>query len=309
MSKQGTNKPSSNKSTDKENIRFQREVDKLAKSVINTGVRLNQIRFAQDKEANRLRTAVQQKIADLFCLPIEQDMHILGGYSRNAERKIKLRANLEKQYSRMASVLIRYGLPVHGVPSEKDIVEALDDGPIQKVIDVGILTPKLLMIPPVSLSELFEATENHKFAGRQSTLLPDIDDCGLWNGGQPEEGKDWRIMITEGKHSIDYDTEFNHKKNSNYEIIKGLAGKYGENIMNDAVSYLILMISSIEDGKPVDPFFSKTVLNAKNLTATTPFSYGRWENGGIALGTGKPEEYFENLRVRPMVELKLPVGK
>lgn len=188
--------------------------------------------------------------------------------------------------------------------------------------------PILLLIPPVSRQTMVQAIDapyivkdpkpfrryygsHFSFGGdafcdvrmrgyATSTFM--LDDNDLWNGGEPE-GKElsWEVTIVTGVRDIKADKAIT---GTNYQRAKEWVKKYsdlGVDVMNDARTYLALVIRSLAAGEPIDKK-SWTVLNAKNCTETSLVGYGGWRGGLVYLYNG-PVLDRDRLRLRGSVRV------
>ena len=74
----------------------------------------------------------------------------------------------------------------------------------------------------------------------------------------------------------------------------------GLTAINDADTYLTLMMNSLLEKKPVDPN-TYTVLNGKNLTESSLVALGDWFDGRVRLLTANPDDSYDYLRLRGSV--------
>ncbi len=215
----------------------------------------------------------------------------------------ELLAALEKQYEQMTATLASYQLFILKLPmpSWEQIKGKLNAEMLEKARKLE--EPTLLVVPPVSRQAMVEAIDAHKVSGQTNdTYTYELGDDNLWNGGKPE-GKEppWEVTIVTGVRDVKASKAM--IKGTNYHRAKAWVEKYegqGLDVINDARTYLTLMMRSLTAGKPIDKKFW-TVLNAKNLTGEDVreglVARGWWCDDRVCLNGAYPvygDRYFRS---------------
>jgi uncharacterized protein YxjI len=214
---------------------------------------------------------------------------------------------LEQQYSQMVKTLDHYEINKEGMPTLESIKKALVSSMDTVRKTRQLHEPVLIIIPPTSRQSKVEEMDDHKVKGQEgNTFTYEFDDDNLWNGGVSEDDekiKKWRVKIVEGIQGVPQDSEIHDGKKRNSEMtkewVKKLEGK-GLEVMNDADSYLTLMMRTLVDGTPIDSE-TYTVLNGKNLTSHSHISYGYLFNGRVNLDLDDADDVYDNLCLRGSV--------
>ncbi len=209
---------------------------------------------------------------------------------------------LEKQYPDMVATLKKYELIQPSLPSWEQIKNGLNAAVLEKARQLE--EPTLVIVPPVSRQAIVEAINAHKVNGQEyDTHTYDLGNDDLWSGGKPE-GKElpWEVSIVTGAQEVKVDKAIIR---TNYQIARAWVKKYEDqrvDVINDARTYLVLMMRSLTAGKPVDKQ-NGTVLNAKNLTESSLVADGFWRHDRVRLHDVYPHRSYNNLRVRGLVKV------
>ncbi len=204
------------------------------------------------------------------------------------------------QYAIMLKTLQRYKISLDCVPDWETIRKNLTPEVLEKARKLD--EPALLLIPPVSRQAMVEAVNVHKASEEYDTNVWDIERDDLWNGGKPEGKKlAWEVSIVTGLQEVE---EGKTIKGDDYQRAKAWIEHYndqGVDVINDARTYLTLMIRNLDIGKPVDKQ-NWTILNAKNFSENSPLAFGfLLKNDRIALRYVYPRG--KNIRVRGAVRV------
>jgi len=182
---------------------------------------------------------------------------------------------LKKQYTKMKSVLKRYKIPETGIPVWEKIKCGLTPEILEKVLNLK--EPALLLVAPTTRQSKVEAIRKHRIRKQKTDVETyEFDNDNLWNGGKSETNTQWRVVIVDGMKDIPADQEIS---GTNEEMVRKWNEKYAKDaldIINDANTYLTLMMRGIAEGNPPDQHYL-TVLNLKNLTESAPLAYGNYE--------------------------------
>lgn len=231
---------------------------------------------------------------------------VLEGTPELAEQA-ELLKNLEVQYPAMKSALERYAISTEGMPSWEQVKQGLTPEVLNKALKLE--KPSLLLIPPTTRPSKVEAIDRHPAEGQErNTHTYEMDDDNLWNGGEAETDKKWRVSIVEGVEDVEQDLEIYDGRKTNYEMTKEWVAKLearGLDVMNDADTYLTLMMKGLVEGKPVDQK-TFTVLNGKNLKKGALVALGRWSVDRFLLVSDLPHISSINLRLRGSVGVDVP---
>ncbi len=229
-------------------------------------------------------------------------MELRDSLPRLTKEQIELMSQLEAQYPKMRASLEQRKISTKGMPTWERIKKALTPEVLNKALKLA--EPALLLIPPTTRQSKVEAiNKNPATCQTQDTYTYEFNDNNLWNGGNPQTENKWRISIVEGIRDIAQDNEIYDGKRTNFEMAKLWVEKYekeGLDVMNDADSYLVLMMKRMDEGKPVDPN-TYTVLNGKNLTKDALVALGLWDNDQVRLFYDNPDFVDFSLRLRGSV--------
>lgn len=243
-----------------------------------------------DEPVKNQRLLTGKKVESVYRLPVENPRHI------------ELLKDLETQYPRMQSTLERYEISTKGMPTWEQVKKGLTPEVLNKALKLA--EPTLLLIPPTSRQSKIKAIDKHPAKGRKhETLIYDLENNDLWNGGKSQTENKWRVSIVEGVQNVAQDEQIHDGKRTNYEMSKLWVKKYedqGLDVMNDAHSYLTLTMKALAEGKPVDSQ-TDTVLNGKNLTKSSYVAYGSWAGDRVILLYGAPGSVGNFLRLRGSV--------
>ncbi len=197
---------------------------------------------------------------------------------------------LKGQHLQMRAALERVGISIEGMPSW----EAIKAGLIPEVLDktLKMQKPTLIMVPPTTRQSKVAAIDKYPAKDqKRDTAAYELQDVNLWNGGKDKTENRWKVAIVEGAEHVTPDPEITGGRKTNYQMAKAYVKKYadqGLDVINDADTYLSLMLKALAEGKPVDPERSSTVLNAKNAEETSILAYGHWHNDRVLLGSADP---------------------
>lgn len=204
----------------------------------------------------------------------------------------------------MKTSLERRKISTEGMPTWEKIKKGLTPEVLNKALKLA--EPALLLIPPTTRQSKVEAIDKYPSAWQEmDTYTYDFFDNNLWNGGIPQTENKWRVSIAEGVKDVEQDNEIYDGKRTNFEMAKLWVKKYekeGLDVMNDADSYLVLMMKSMDEGLPVDQY-NYTLLNGKSLTNISMVAYGVWNGNHVDLRGISPGNVDVNLRLRGSVEI------
>ena len=209
---------------------------------------------------------------------------------------------LEGQHPAMQKALERVEIPVAGMPSW----EAIKAGLTLEVLDKALKMqePTLIMVPPTTRQSKVDAINEHPAKGQKHDAYTyELQNNDLWNGGKAKTENRWRVAIVEGTEDVMPDPEITDGKKTNYKMAKAYVEKYakdGLDVINDADTYLPLMLKALADGKPVDPK-TFTVLNAKNAKEASDLARGDWGGARVNLDNAYPGDSGGYLRLRSLV--------
>ncbi len=219
----------------------------------------------------------------------------------------ELLKNLEAQYPEMSAALERYEIPTKGMPTWEQVKKGLTPEVLDKALKLA--EPALLLISPTTRQSKVRAIDKHPVKGQEYDTYTDtyeFEDSYLWNKNRNK----WRVSIVEGVQDVQDDEAIDHEKKTNYEMSKLWVKKYkdqGLDVINDANTYLTLMMKGLAEGKPVDPN-TFTVLNGKNLTKTSQAARGAWHilDVRVALDHVDSADSHYELRLRGSVGVDVP---
>ncbi len=209
---------------------------------------------------------------------------------------------LEGQHPQMRAALERVEISTEGMPSWEAVKTDLTPEVLDKALKMQV--PTLIMVPPTTRQFKVEAIDKNPAKGqRHDTYAYELQDNNLWNGGKAKTENRWRVAIVEGTEDVMPDPEITNGKKTNYQMAKAYVKKYadqGLDVINDADTYLPLMLKALAEGKRVDPN-TFTILNAKNATEASNLASGRWGGGRVNLYNASPDHFSVNLRLRSLV--------
>lgn len=256
------------------------------------------------KECSKVMSYIRAKIALLNRLDTEDEV---TRQDQEVEKIVELqRILLEKQYPQMLGVLKHYEIDTQGAPTQKALEKGLTDEVLKKALKLK--KPTLILIPPTTRQSKVDAINKHPAKGQHAdTITLNLGDNNLWNGGKAETESKWRVSIVEGVQDVEMDPKIYDGKNTTYEMCKAWVEKYdaqGLDVINDADTYLILMMKSLSEGRPID-YHAGTVLNAKNQTVSSVVACGDWFNVQVRLIRVHPDSSSVGLRARALVGVEV----
>lgn len=241
------------------------------------------------------RLLIGKKVESLYRKPAETPRHI------------ELLKDIETQYPKMKSTLERYEISTKGMPTWEQVKNGLTPEVLDKALKLA--EPTLLLVPPTSRQSKVEAINKHPTKKQKSdTYAFELNDNNLWNGGKSKTENKWRVSIVEGVQDVAQDDEIYDDKRTNDEMSELWVKKYedqGLDTMNDADTYLMLMMKGLAEDKPLDPR-TNTVLNGKNLTKSSVVALGYWHGGQVYLSYANPDDVRNFLRLRGLVGVDVP---
>ena len=257
----------------------------------------------KDEQEKPAKVAEESGVHD-----IREKLRKLGPYRTPSPSEVKeapedvLLRNMEAQYPEMVSMLKHYELPTDGMPTWEMIKGSLNYEVLGKALKLE--EPTLVITPPVSRQAMVEAINAHKVPGQiLNTYTYELGNDDLWNGGKPEgEVLPWEVTIVTGIRDVKADKAI---KGTNYQRAKAWVNKYadqGVDVINDARTYLALMMRSLQAGKPIDKE-TWTVLNAKNLTESSLVAGGYWNGVQVCVFNVNPVNEYNGLRSRGSVRV------
>lgn len=274
-------------------------------------------------EATKVRTdvtpheaiAVLKKVAEKGELPpdVREEMSLLAKNTRPqvqttletsklSVEQADLLETLEGQHPAMQKALERVKISTAGMPSWEAVKAGLTPEVVEKALKMQ--EPTLIMVPPTTRQSKVDAIDKHPAEGQKNnTYTYELRSNDLWNGGNAKTENRWRVVIVEGAEDVMSDPEITDGKKTNYQMAKAYVEKYadqGLNVINDADTYLSLMLKALAEGKPVDSR-TLTVLNAKNATETSSLAGGEWSGARVSLGGAIHDVSYGGLRVRSLV--------
>ncbi len=226
-------------------------------------------------------------------------------YNLSAEQKESLLNDLKYQYHLSLKVFRKNSPPFEDRPAgQAPSWEQIKPGLTPEILDkiAKMREPMLLLIPPTSAPSKIRAIElNSKSSSYPSRItVPDLGNADLWNGGQSEFSKEWRVGIAEGFPDEAADPNIT---GDNLKMAEGWLFKYlaeGFDVINDLDTYLTLVMHALACKKPLDTK-TLTVLNSKNLQAGKWLAYGNMDQDQVYVGTAHSNIFFQNIRLRPIV--------
>jgi hypothetical protein len=221
--------------------------------------------------------------------------------------RLKLAKFLEKDYVKMRGTLEHYEISTDGMPSWEQVKKGLTREVLDKALK--LLEPTLLLVPPTTRQSKVEAINKHPAKGQtENAFMAEFDDNDLWNGGSDQTETRWRVFIVEGVQNMAQDDEICDGSRKNFEMVKLWVKKFekeGLDVINDADTYLTLMMKGLAEEKPMDPNTTNTVLNGINLKEGSVVVTGGWVDG-VTLGFDDPVDVFNDLRLRGLVRVDVP---
>jgi hypothetical protein len=232
------------------------------------------------------------------------DAHAKPVEKVTGEHAEKPAENFEQHYKQMKSALERCKISTEGIPSWESVRKSLTSEIQAKALKLK--EPHLILIPPTDRQSKIKAIDANKTSLQEyDTETNKLEDNDLWNGGKVENEKKWRVAIVDGVEEVEADASIT---GTNVEMSKSWIEKYsrqGLGVVNDADTYLTLMIKKLTEGKLID-IKHFTVLNGKNVQQKAPVAYGAWNNGMITLLDRSPDVApSKDLRLRGMVEVEI----
>ena len=222
----------------------------------------------------------------------------------------ELLENLEKQYPKMQATLEKYEVPTAGMPTLEQVKRGLTPEVLGSALKLA--EPTLLLVPPTSRQSKVEAINKHPSQWQKYNIYAyELQNNDLWNGGKSQPENKWRVSIVDCVQDVQQDKEINNGNRTNYDMSKLWVKKYedqGLNVINDADTYLTLVMRGLAEDKPVDPE-TYTILNGKNLTISSLIARGSLftGKGQIALDYADPRDMYIpsclQLRLRGSVEV------
>lgn len=237
------------------------------------------------------------------------DLPYDGAFEMEFFKKFHLeRILLGQEYASMLTTFEHYEIDPTGAPSKEAIQKALTFEVLQKA--TRLKKPRLLLIPPTTRQEKVEAINAHPVSGQwhHASILAYPFDNDLWNGGKPETERHWRVSIVEGVQNVPQDPKIYDGKKTNDEMAKEWVAKLevqGLDVMNDADTYLTLMMKGLAEDKPIDAN-TYTILNAQNMTKFSRMAYGDWSDDVVSLFYVFPADSNPYLRLRGSVRVDVP---
>ncbi len=229
-------------------------------------------------------------------------MELREDFPRLTKEQKELVSQLETQYPTMKASLERRKISTEGMPTWEQVKKGLTPEVLNKALKLA--EPALLLIPPTTRQSKVEAIDNYPAAcQKQNTFISELDNENLWNGGKSQTETKWRVSIVEGIQDVEQDNNIYDGNWTNYEMSKLWVEKYekeGLDVMNDADSYLVLMMKRMDEGNPVD-LKTSTFLNGKKSTKDSPVSFGYWNGDRIYLSAVIPFSVSDHLRLRGSV--------
>jgi len=208
---------------------------------------------------------------------------------------------LAGQYNIMLDTLKAYKISLEGMPTWELVLAELAPEVLKRVRKLE--EPALVIVPPVSRQTMVEAIDAHKVPGQKhETTNYKFGNDDLWSGGKPEATDAWEVAIVTGVRDVKADEAI---RGTNYQRAKAWVKKYegqGVDVINDARTYLALMMCSLQAGKPIDKE-NWTALNAKNLTESSLVAFGFWNLDRVFLNFAGPAVWYLFLRWRGSVRV------
>lgn len=229
----------------------------------------------------------------------------------------KLFAVLEKQYLAMVSALERYTLLPSGrehyydgdnprsfLPSWKKIKSCLSVDVLERVRRLE--EPILVIVPPVTRQAMVEAINAHNVKGKEhDTYTHQFENNDLWNGGRQRCNDEYEVVIVTGVQDVQDDPSIQGTNNTRAKKWLKKYASQGIDVVNDAQTYLALMINRLAVGKPIDRE-TWTVVNAKNLTETSVLIAGGryYYDERVIFSIAYPGRSYVDLRLRGLVRIR-----
>ncbi len=270
------------------------------KAVEHLKEKLGKKRVPEKKEVPETDQVVEQLQTDtqkgIYRMSAREDV-------KDRER-LELLENLQAQYPKMIKALQKYEIATLGMPAWERVRRGLTPEILDKILKMQ--EPSLLLIPPTTRQSKLEAINKHP-ARRQkyNTFTHDFEDNDLWNGGKSKIENKWRVSIVEGVQDVEQDHEIYDGKRRNYEMCKLWVKKYedrGLDVINDADTYLTLIMKSLADAKPVDSkTFTVLNVNGRNLIKPFHLAVGGWNSARVFLDFGFSGDTIPSVRLRGLV--------
>ncbi len=264
------------------------------------------LKFAEENPKIRETSFTRCRFLYKEIKPLVMDLR--EQFPRLTKEKKELLSELEAQYPTMKASLERRKISTEGMPTWEQVKKGLTPEVLDKALKLA--EPALLLIPPTTRQSKVEAMNKYPATCQKGPAgVYELNDHNLWNGGKSQTENKWRVSIVEGIQIVEQDKEISDRKRTNYEMSKLWVEKYekeGLNVMNDADSYLVLMMKRMDQGKPVDPRGFFTVLNGKNLTKDSLVAHGGYTGDRVDLYSGSPVTVDAFLRLRGSVGVDVP---
>jgi len=224
-----------------------------------------------------------------------------------SDKEAELLKDLETQYPTMRAALERYEISIDGMPTWEQVKRGLTPEVLNKALKLA--KPALLLVPPTSRQSKVEAIDKHPMIVQDyDTYAGEIDDDNLWNGGKSITENKWRAVIVEGIWNVAQDEQIYNGGRNNYQMSKLWVGKYkaqGLDVINDADTYLTLMMKAFVEGRFIDRN-TFTVLNGKNMTETSGIATGSWADHQVVLFVHESDFGYPSLCLRGLVNIDVP---
>jgi len=284
------------------------DIMKASMQVIAHDKSLDELDLGEYGESTQeLKDAVRGKIARLFGIhqtvgnseapadAVVATPAIVPAAPESLESVLK---NLEAQYPKMVATLKAYEISFEGMPAWEVVKAGLTPEVLTKALKLE--KPTLLLVPPVSRQAMVAAINKHPISRQKNdTNTYELDSDDLWNGGKQEE-KNWRIMVVEGVQEVAKDSKITKERARNDTMTDAYIKKYAAqklDVINDARTYLTLMMSSLQADEPIDQK-TWTVLNGETRKKDALLSYGPWSDGQVNLSSVVPVDENSYLRLR-----------
>lgn len=220
---------------------------------------------------------------------------------------------LEEEYAQMLKTLEHYEIAATGVPTKKQIKEALRAREMEVLKKATKLKkPRLLLVPPMTRQQCVQKMQEHRVKGQEGGVytVDGFNDDNLYNGGRPEQDLEWKVMIVEGTENVPQDENIYDGQRNSCQMVKMWVEKLqnqGLDAINDARTYALLMMKSLVEGKPIDTK-TQIVLNAMNLTEEQYVIFGYFNSYLHAVGFRWSDSFLLNrvLRCRGSVGVNVP---
>ncbi len=250
-----------------------------------------------------------KNVLDRLILSTSKNIKLVSGIELSPEQA-ELLANLEAQYPKMKTTLEKRNISTAGMPTWEQIKKELTQEVLNKALKLA--EPALLLVPPITRQEMVDLLLKYKGDQEKHGLYfasTYFGDKNRWDGGKAQTESKWRVKIDEGIQDVEADPEINNFQITFYQAVVELLNKLqaqGLDVMNDAISWLTLLIKSLDEGKVIDSNQYGTILNAKNYTNRPGLGNVHWQNGAARFSYIYEETYGINLRLRGSIEIDVP---